>query len=172
MEYKEKLDQYDFVTGEYIEKYREKYSSLIGSFLISFSSLENEINFAIIQTIHDRSHDMGYIVIEKLTTNNKIDLLYKMYAPLAKWKGGNESKKWNEIKNELVALNQFRNKIVHANWQTLNNKGFVRTKAKPNSNTGFIEFTNELIKPKTIRDQIKIIDKIEVKLDEYLESLE
>ena len=78
----DELEQYDFSDGEYLDKVADKYFPLIGEFLISFSVLEQELNIAIADFLHDDCHETGFVIIEKMTTSNKIDLFYKMYVRL------------------------------------------------------------------------------------------
>jgi hypothetical protein len=76
----EKLDQYDYLFEDYLITVEDKYAPLIGLFLINFSLLEHELNISIAGIFGDDYHETGYVVIEKLTFRNKIELFYKMYV--------------------------------------------------------------------------------------------
>jgi len=80
------LEQFDFIDDERLDKVISKYSTLIGLFLIKFSSLEHEINIAIADILHDDCHETGYVIIERLSIRNKIDLFNKMYSRLESFK--------------------------------------------------------------------------------------
>jgi len=165
----EKLEQMDYVDGEYFEKVEVKYSQLIGSFIINFSNLDHDLNCAIADSLHEDCHENGYVIIEKLTAHNKIDLFYKFYVRLESFKDKKTKIKLDEIKSELLRINAFRNNIVHANWQTLNKKGFVRTKIVVDAEEGYVKFQNIQITPKIIRDNVKAIHRLINKIERYTE---
>jgi len=166
----EELDQYDFTDGEHLEKVADKYASPIGLFLINFSVLEQELNLAIADFISDRAHEMGYVVIEKLTTSNKIDLFYKMYVRLESFKNKKNKEVLNKISEQLESLNTFRNNIVHANWQSLEKSGFVRTKIVVDNQEGFVKFRKVRITPKIIKQKMGEIEKLTDLIDNYKET--
>ena len=49
----DELEQYDYSDGEYLEKVVDRYSPLIGLFLVNFSILEQELNLAVADFIRD-----------------------------------------------------------------------------------------------------------------------
>lgn len=166
----DELDQYDYIDGEYLEKVVDKYSPLIGLFLINFSILEHELNLAIADFISDRAHEKGFVIIEKLTTSNKIELFYKMYVRLESFKDKKNKDVLNKIRKKLESLNTFRNGIVHANWQSLSKDGFVRTKIVVDNQVGYVKFKKVQITPKIIRPKIKEIERLTDQIDKYKET--
>ena len=78
----DELQQYDFPDDEYLERVAYKFTPLIGFFMIKFSYLEHDLNLAIADIFGDDYHSIGFVVIEKLTMANKIDMFNKMYANL------------------------------------------------------------------------------------------
>jgi hypothetical protein len=78
----DKLEQYTFPDSEYIEKAADRYSPLIGLFLINFSILEHDLNITIAEFLHNDAHETGFVILEKLNISNKIDLFYKMNVRL------------------------------------------------------------------------------------------
>jgi hypothetical protein len=100
---------------------------------------------------------MGYLIIEGLTMYNKIDLFIKMYSQLEAQARENKSKK--ELHNIIISMreiNQFRNNIAHANWQSMTRDGFVRIKIVVDNNDGYIKFkkiklTTKMFKEKNIQ---------------------
>jgi len=166
----EKLEQYDYTDGEYLEKVVDKYVPQIGLFLVNFSILEQELNLAVADFISDRAHELGFVVIERLTTSNKIGLFYKMYVRLESFKDKKNKVVLNQISKQLEALNIFRNNIVHANWQSLTKNGFVRTKIMVDNQEGFVRFKKVQITPKIMRQKIKEIEKLIEQIDEYKET--
>lgn len=166
----DELEQYDFSDGEYLEKVADKYFPLVGEFLISFSILEQELNIAIADFLHDDCHETGFVIIEKLTTSNKIDLFYKMYVRLESFNNKKHKAILDKLRNQLNELNSFRNNIVHANWQSLTKEGYVRAKIVVDTDEGFVKFKKVLMTPKVIKQKIKEIDGLSEKIDEYKEK--
>lgn len=166
----DELDQYDFSDGEYLEKVAKKFFPLIGEFLISFSILEQELNLAIADVFHDDCHETGFVIIEKLTTSNKIDLFYKMYVRLESFNNKKHKTILDKLRNQLNDLNSFRNNIVHANWQSLSKDGYVRAKIVVDTDEGFVKFKKVLMPPKIIRQKIREIDGLSDKIEEYKEK--
>lgn len=166
----DELEQYDYTDGEYLEKVIDKYTVLIGLFLVNFSILEQELNLALVDFISDSAHEKGFIVIEKLTTRNKIELFYKMYVRLESFKDKKSKEILDRIRKQFEALNSFRNNIVHANWQSLTKDGFVRTKIVVDNQEGYVKFKKVEITPKIIRQKIKEIEKLIDQIDEYKET--
>lgn len=164
------LEQYDYTDGEYLEKAVDKYSPLIGLFLINFSILEHELNLAIADFMFDDCHEIGFVIIEKLTTSNKIELFYKMHIRLESLKDKKNKGVLNQIKKQLESINTFRNNIVHANWESLTKDGFVRTKIIFDNEEGYVKFKKIQITPKIIRQKIKAIKKLINQIDEYKET--
>lgn len=154
------LEQYDYSDGDYLEKVIARYSPLIGLFLITFSRLENELNVIIAEYIQESTHETGFVIIEKITTSNKIDLFYKLYLRLTSFKSQKYKAKLVEIKNELNELNVFRNSLVHANWESLDKDGFVRTKIVIDDQEGYVKFKKVEVLAKTIRHRIKDAEKL------------
>jgi hypothetical protein len=168
-DYKE-LEQYDYYDEDYLEKVIEKYSFLVGLFIIRFSSLEHEIDTFIADRFGDDYHETGYVIIENLSISNKIDLFYKMYLRIESLKEKNNRKTLENIKNRLIAMNTFRNFIAHANWGSLTKDGFVRVKIMVDNQEGYVKLKNIQITTKILRDNLKEIDKLLNLIFKYKES--
>ena len=87
--------------------------------IISFNILEDNVNILIADFLHQRTHQVGYIVIANLSVQQKIDLLESMSRHI-KWRN-NELPKDERISvsikkllDELKHINRERNKIVHS----------------------------------------------------------
>jgi hypothetical protein len=165
----DELEQDDYLDGEYLEKVIDKYTPLIGSFLVNFSILEQDLNLAIAEFIHDDYPETGFVIIEKVTTSNKIELFYKMYVRLESFNDKKNKEILDKIRKQLNSLNSFRNSIVHANWQSLTKDGFVRTKIVVDNQEGYIKFKKIEITPKIIRQKIKEIDRLVEQIYKYKE---
>jgi len=165
----DELEQYDFFDGEYLEKVIDKYTPLIGLFLIEFSYLEHELNLGIAEFFADDYHETGYVIIEKLTFRNKIDLFYKIHTRMESFKDKSSKDVLNKIKKQLELINEFRNSVVHANWQTLSKDGFVRTKIVVDNQEGYVKFKKVEMASKIIRQKIKEVERLINQIDEYKE---
>ncbi len=166
----EELDQYDYSDGEYLDTAASRYTSLIGSFLLNYSILEQDLNLAIADFVHDDSNELGYVIVEKLSVSNKIDLFYKMYVRLESFKETKNKNILDKIRGQLEGLNSFRNNLVHANWQSLTKEGYVRTRIVVDNQEGYVKFIRIQITPIIIRKKIKEIVKLSEQIDDYKES--
>jgi len=122
------LDQYDLVYGDYVDKVARKYEPRIGRLFIRFSELEHTLDIAIVERLFDRSHDIGYMVIEGNSLNNKIELFRKPFHAHTKHLLPARMKKFQNIVKRLHEARVFRNYVAHANWRTLDSSGYVRTR--------------------------------------------
>lgn len=166
----EDLEQYDYYDSDYIETRRKLIAPLIGDFFISFSQFEHEINTSLAELIMHSSHDIGYVLIRNMEMMEKItvftDLLYQ-YMSVVESKNKELLK---VIKNSMIEIVEFRNKVAHANWNTLEKGDYVRVKIKPSKETGFITFTKEVLGPKVIKTFIKKIENTSDNLYSLLEK--
>lgn len=127
------------VEGEFetIENQHMKYANSIGSFIISFSGLEHAVDDDLATAINERTHEPGYRIIKYLTFRDKINLLNDHYSVDIKFLESEPSKilllsELKLIHNKLYELSEFRNKVAHADWLSLDISGFVRTKIVEN----------------------------------------
>ena len=167
----EELEQIDYLDNDYLEKVMGTYSRLIGLFLIKFSCLEHAVNVAIADIIHDDAHDTGYIIIERLTVGNKIDLFYRLYLQLAALTKGPWKERLSMIKKQLEEMNSFRNNIVHANWQSLDRDRFVRTKITTDPDEGRVKFRKIKMDTELIKSKIRKMDTLINRIENYTDSI-
>lgn len=173
MEYVEKdidLDQYDWAEGEEIDVQRERYAVRIGHLLIDFSKLENSLNLALVEAIHGSSHEPGYVIVEKLKTWDKIDLFNKMYLRMVHFQSEKGKDELKAIRKRLDDANAFRNIIAHANWATMDEDKFVRTKVKIDKDEGGVSFRNIKITTTLIRAQVQEVQRLTKALDKFAEK--
>lgn len=129
----------DTVVGEFetIENQHAKYASSIGSLIISFAELEHSVDDEVATAISDRAHEPGYRIIKYLKFRDKINFLNDHYSAHIKFLGSKSRQRFlfAELKiiyNKLCELSEFRNKVAHADWPSLDTLGFVRTKISEN----------------------------------------
>ena len=163
------LEQFDHVFGEYIEKVKTKYAPRIGLFFIKFSSLEHTLDICLADRISDREHHSGYIVIEGMPLNARIELFRKLFAGFVKGTRPRYAAKLKVIVKRLHAARTFRNYVAHANWSTLENSGYVRTRI--DEDDGEVVFKRVRITPKAINAWIRRVVTLERDLDEFVESV-
>jgi len=164
------LEQFDHVFGDYIEKVKSKYAPCIGHFLISFSSLEHSLDIYLAEQFSDRSHIFGYVVIEGMPLNGKIELFRKLMRGLVKHTRPKQTANLQAIVKRLHAARVFRNYLAHANWSTLESTGYVRTKI--DESDGDVIFKKIRINPKVINAWIRRVVALERKLDEFVEIVQ
>ena len=173
MEYEEKneeLDQYDWAGGEEIDYQRDRYATRIGHLVIDFSLLESSLNLALVEAFHGSSHEPGYVVVEKLRMSDKIDLFNKMYLRMVHFQSKKGKDALTVIRKRLQDANTFRNMVAHANWATLDEEKFVRTKVKIDPEEGHVTFKNVKITTTIIREQVREIQSLTNALDKFSEK--
>jgi hypothetical protein len=173
MKYEEKnedLDQYDWAGDDEIEFQRNRYSVCIGHLIIDFSILESSLNLALVEAIHSSSHEPGYVVVEKLRITDKIDLFNKMYLRMVHFQSKKGKDALAVIRKRLEDVNVFRNMVVHANWATLDEDRFVRTKVKIDRDEGHVTFKKVKITTTLIRQKIREIRSLTNSLERFSEK--
>jgi len=163
-------EQFDYVFGDYIEKVKAKYAPRIGLFLIRFSSLEHALDIYLADQLSDRSHQFGYIVIEGMPLNGKIELFRKLVRGFVRHTRPTHVARLQILVKRLHDARVFRNYVAHANWNTLENNGYVRTRI--DESNGEIIFKRVRITPKVINAWIRRVVALEGKLDEFIENVQ
>ena len=138
-----------------IEEKFDSYSNAIGSFMLTFSDLEASVDNDLATAINERTHEPGYRIIKYLKFMNKINLLKDEYTNfICYFVSGSKKdkliKEINTIHNKLVELNAFRNKVAHADWNSLDDDGFVRTKIEQSKTKGGIDLKKIKMTPNVI----------------------
>jgi hypothetical protein len=131
----EVLDQYDYFEDEVIYELRSKYGSKIGQFIIAFSNLEQALNILIAESINQNTHALGHRVVRYLEFGDKIKLAKDQYDGYIGFLSDEKRRARQEvifklIIDRLIEVSEFRNKVAHANWMTLNEDGFVRVDSR------------------------------------------
>lgn len=170
----EELEQYDYVDGEHIEAVKDKYAPLIGQLLISFSGLEQCLNYEIAERISSSAHSEGYVIIEKLKIRNKIELFHSLYLSLLFYYQKSEKLKQRltAIKKQLEDANNFRNLVAHANWISLTKDYFVRSKIMVDNEDGFVKFKKVKMTPTLINRNINKIEALVNRIETFTSDVE
>ena len=165
------LDQYDYYDDEYMRKSISKYDKRIGAFLIEFGELEHLLDSAINFIISDRSDDTGHRIIMDMSYRQKVEL-YNRFCKIYLNVSGN-NKKVTKLKvfiKSLISAGEVRNLIAHAKWMSLDNKGFVRTRASMDDEA-FIEFKYYRLTPQVLYMQERKLSKLSVEFYAFLEGI-
>lgn len=140
---------------ETIAKIAQRYAKSIGMLMISFAELEDTVDRDLATGISERAYEPGYRIIKYLEFREKIDLLKDDLSAFIKYvfEGNQQSKFLSELKTlhaKLVELSEFRNKIAHANWSSLDKAGFVRCKSVENKAEAGMSFQKIKMTPAII----------------------
>ncbi len=172
MKYEEKsenLEQYDG-WHDFLEGKEGRYAPLVGYFLIYFSVLEHSLNLSLAEILNERSHEIGYVVVEKLSVYDKIELFRKLYLRILSSQSKDGKDALAVIRTRLEEMNTFRNILAHANWSTIDAVGFVRTKIKVDPDEGHITFKNIKITRDIIQTQTNEVRRLSSDLDKFAEK--
>lgn len=164
------LEQYDDVDSEVFDDEQEKYFAPIGEFITCFSNFEHTLNYALAEFIQNRSHDTGYVVIQNVSMRNKIDLFFKLHLRLESYKGKVKTDNLKALYTEMQHANTFRNYVAHANWQTLDEDSYVRTRITTDSDEGLVKFIKAKITPVILRKNIRALENLTDDIYNYTES--
>ncbi len=169
-QYAESEDEDSIGEFETLEENESKFAGSIGMLILSFSNLENSVDNDLATSINERGHEPGYRIIKYLNFRTKINLLRDDYYSLIRLSCSEDRqealiKKVDATYSKLIELSEFRNKVAHANWQSLDAKGFVRTKIIEDRELGGISFEKVKMTPgiliKFIRQNNSLANKLE-----------
>jgi hypothetical protein len=170
------LEQYDFIDDEIIYRQKDKYAQSIGTFILTFSGLENALDRLIIESVSPRSNDLGFRIVRYLEFIDKIKLAKDQYEEGVRFLNDKKKRGKNErllkiITQKLIEISEFRNKVAHANWMTLDKSGFVRVDNKENKDSGGIVFKMVKMTPSVICKFTRQADAVESLIEKFQESL-
>lgn len=168
-QYGESEDENSIGEFETLEEREPEFAKSVGMLIFSFSNLENATDNDLATSINERGHEPGYRIIKYLNFRTKINLWKDDYYSLVKLSCPKNKqitliKKIDEVHAKLVELSEFRNKVAHANWQSLDVNGFVRTKITEDRDLGCISFEKVRMTPgiliKFIRQNNSLANKL------------
>lgn len=161
---------------EALEQVEKKYAKSIGMLMISFSELEDTVDRDLATAINERTYEPGYRIIKYLEFREKIDLLKDDYSAFIKYffEGIKQVQFLSEVKvlyAKLVELSEFRNKVAHANWSSLDNAGFVRYRSVENKAEAGMSFQKVKMTPAIIIKFIRQNSAVSNRLGNFREKL-
>ena len=136
--------------------------------MIRFSSLEHTLDLCIADGFNRGTHQLGYLIIEGMSLNSKIELFRKIFPGnrfVVRLRFTPET-----LVKRLHAVRVFRNYLAHANWNTLQNTGYVRTKVGEKDSE--IIFRKVRITPKVIKAWIQRVNELEERLSDFEMSMQ
>lgn len=168
----ELLEQFGRPFGELTARQEEKYSLAIGKFFMAFSYLETSLDHMIITAISDRADEQGYRVIKYLKFRDKINYSKDEYLRMISFIQNERRRnsfisKLNVITRKLTEVSEFRNKVAHANWESLSESGFVRVRIQDERSGGGIEFLRVKMTPKVMNRFSRLAIKTADDIDEF-----
>lgn len=120
---------YNFATYEIIKEYYP----FIGEVISALNSIEDVLNEFIIDLI-DIDNDKGWVIISDLPYSGKIKLWKRLIQyTLHIIEVKDKAEILTEVKslvNDLTKVGEMRNKVAHANWESLTDKLFVHSGTK------------------------------------------
>lgn len=150
------------------EKFLDDTAPLIGYIVHFFNSLEQTLDHAICERIHDRTDRSGAVIIHKLSYSAKVDLFYRMIRSM-ELTFEKDLPSLNTLIQDLRQCGTLRNAVVHADWNHVNEDGFTYVKLDFNNNDGlkqhYWQFTAD-----SLMDIIKLISETNLAFDKYDEE--
>ncbi len=171
----ELLEQFSRPFGNLTPAKERAYARAIGNFFMAFSYLETALDHLIISSISDRTDEPGYRVIKYLRFRDKINFAYGEYIQLISFVRDKRRKKgFNSklriVKTSLENMSEFRNKLAHANWESLTDKGFVRIGISDNTSDGSVYFKKLKMTPSVINRFTNETVKTAANIDEWFDN--
>ncbi len=141
------------------EKFKEDIAPLIGHIVQKFNSLNANLEVAICDLFSKRSHELGAIVLCKMSYQDKVKLL----DVFLKEREFNEKKR-GDLKSYLIDVGECRNAVIHALYESDDESYFYSElkKGKMRLEERYIKITPEGLEE--IKDLIDFVIEI---FDQY-----
>ena len=102
---------------------------LLGEIILDFNQLEDLLDDVVSEFIFERSSDLGYTILAKMSFSQKVDLFKDLTVPMCKHIGKPKMAiKFNALVKKLKEAGENRNRAIHAKWVDADKEFFVRTK--------------------------------------------
>jgi hypothetical protein len=138
--------------------------------------MEDSVDRDLATAINERAYEPGYRIIKYLSFRDKINLLRDDYSAYIKAvcidkKQETLLAELKIIYSKLSELSEFRNKVAHANWASLDNDGFVRCKVVENKEDMGMVFEKVKMTPSVLIKFIRQNNSVSRKLSEFREKV-
>lgn len=169
------LDQHSFDIPGDSEATEVKLNSvmpLIGEIALHFNALEATLDGIIATIITERSNDIGYTLLSKMTFSQKVEVFKDLIIPMCSYtdKTSEMTSSLESIVVKLREAAEMRNRALHAHWFEANRELFVRTKVKVDKKGVYGTFVK--LNRTTLNQYITKINRTDVKLEILYEKFE
>lgn len=114
---------------EISEKKLTEIMPLLGEIILDFNQLESDLDDVITEFIFERSSDLGFTIIAKMSFSQKVDLFKDLTVPACKHTGQSKlALKFHALVKKLKEAGENRNRAINARWIEADKEFFVRTK--------------------------------------------
>jgi hypothetical protein len=162
-------DELDLTEDFY--EYSQEYLSLIGTVIVYFNSLESKLDQLICNIICDRTDTTGLLVLHNMSFIAKVNLydrLRREEMQFFNWNNG--ALAFNNVISKLKCCGTKRNRIVHTNWQYLDNDGYQLVRfciGKKGLEQEFMQLDTA-----SLKRIIEEIEKVSLEIDEFEEEFD
>ena len=158
------------IDDDNIEERLNEYLPLIGELVITFNSLEELVDYLLVERISEHDKEMGFIIISGKNFSTKVDLLKNVYNRIINGCSLKKTKQkidalFIDIKNAGVE----RNGIIHGSWLELSNESYVKIKTIVKKDG--VKHKYKKIKPEKIKKSIYSFNQIVEDLETFDEEI-
>ena len=136
---------HDIEDEDKAEEYLEETLPVIGEVIMYFNGLESDLDSVLCQCFSDRTDSMGLIVMGSMSYSAKVNLLKRLcddfHLAMTETTVG-----YTAIISKLNECSQLRNKVAHANWESIDEQGYTFVKLNISKNglkQEYLQFTRE-----------------------------
>lgn len=166
------LNQYASETKNYFggnEDFLEKTAPLIGYIVHGFNFLEEMLNSAICKLFWEDCDRLGLIVICNMNYSAKADLFKRLVQDQEKI-FENEIPCFNNLRERIQKAGEYRNSVIHADWETAHPDGFTFCKLKFKNQALLQEYVQ--FSPESLQGIIDYIDETIEMFEKYEDERE
>ena len=152
---------------EKADDFLEEAIPYIGLVVMHFNGLESDLDSVLCEHFTDRHDRTGMIVLNNLSFSQKIDLM-KRFTDEFHTMIATPIPGFEKLINDLRESARLRNMVVHANWESTNEKGYTFFKlkvSKKGMEQYYAQFTAE-----SLEKIIDLIIKVRSELGNFWES--
>lgn len=125
-------DRTEIEDDDLAEKYLRDALPLIGEVVFAFSTLERMLARHLCEIINDRTDEPGLIVLQGMMFRQRVDLFERLcrsfHAAFASPAEHAAHTLLGPLVAELREVGEMRNRVVHADWGSIDDRGFAFVK--------------------------------------------
>jgi len=140
---------------------------LLGEIVLDFNQLESDLDDVLTELIFERSSDLGFTIIAKMSFSQKVDLFKDLAVPMCKHVGKPKlTPKFIGLVKKLKEAGENRNRAMHAKWIDADKEFYVRTKIGVDDNGVYGTFFK--LDKKTLRRYTRNMQRLSAELGDDL----